>query len=69
MEWFLGKNYTMPAYYYNLLIDIDIVLTGTVIIHADTFTTLVDNDNMLARSYNLYACLYHNFIWLNDSAV
>ena len=45
----------MPAYCYNLLIDTAIVLTGTVIMHAGTFTTLVDNDTMLAGSYNLYA--------------
>ena len=45
----------MPADCYNLLIDSAIVLTGIVIMHAGTFTTLADNDSMLAGSYNLYA--------------
>ena len=55
MEWYLGKNYTMPAYCYNVLIDTAIVPTGIVGMHAGTFTALVDNDSMLAGNYNLYA--------------
>jgi hypothetical protein len=44
----------MPAYCYNLLIDTAIVLIGTVIMHACTFITRVDNDTMIAGSYNLF---------------
>ena len=60
MEWYLGKNCTMPAYCYNLLIDTAIMLTGTVIMHDGIFITLVDNDTMLAGSYNLFAGLGRN---------
>ena len=45
----------MSAYCYNLLIDTTIVLTGTVIMHACTFITSVDNDTMLVGSYNFHA--------------
>ena len=42
----------MPAYCYSLLIDTAIVLTGIAIMHAGTFTTLVDKDTMLVGSDN-----------------
>jgi hypothetical protein len=83
MEWYWGKNYTMPActfirrvdnytlpaYCYNLHIDTAIVLIGTVIMHACTFVTLIDNDTMLAGSYNLFGVYSLMSIWLNDSAI
>ena len=45
----------MPAYSYNLLIDTTIGLTGIASMHDGTFPTLVDNDSVLAGSYNFYA--------------
>ena len=45
----------MPAYWYNLHVDTAKVLTGTVIMHACTFITLVDTGIMFAGSYNLHA--------------
>lgn len=47
--------YNLPTYCYNLLIGTGIVLTGRVIMHAGSFTTIVYNDTTLAGSYILYA--------------
>ena len=54
MEWYVGKNYTMPAYCYSLLTDTVIVPTCVIIMHEYTYILLVDNDSILDGS-NLHA--------------
>ena len=55
MEWYLGKNYTMPAYCYSLLTDTAIIPTGIIIMHVYTSILFVDNNIMLDGSNNLHA--------------
>ena len=67
MEWYLDKNYTMPAYCYSLLDDTVIVPTCVIIMHVYTYILLVDNDIMLDSSNNLYvvkALVFISFSWI-----
>ena len=53
MEWYLGKNYTMPAYCHSLLDDTVTVPTCIIIVHVYISILLVDNDTMLDDRNNL----------------
>ena len=54
MEWYLGKNYTMPAYCYSLLADTVVIPTGIIMMHAYNSILIEDNDIMLDDSNNLH---------------
>ena len=67
MEWYLGKNYTMPADYYNLLADTVNIPTGIIIMHAYNSMLNVDNYIMLDGSNNLHVDKAFMLEWLNES--
>ena len=65
MEWYLGRNYTMPAYCYILLTDTVIIPTGIVVMHAYNSILFVDNDIMFDGGNNLKAvkaCIIISFV-------